>query len=397
LAALALGPAPAPAHADDEYADLQVELLGLPVTGDQQTLQVRVTNVSAWWAAPTTLHVETLTPQAPYPADFAVENLDPGQSAEFTYAMGEYCYGQVVKAVVAAASNYAGVPEVNHANNVAEAQVCPTPPSQNINGIIVHPGPRNAGLGGTQRPQPPAGTFTQVEGLSPGTHTVALGVTGSRASQATRTLSGACADVGWSGSVYNYVGWGQVELPNSTPCGAVVLQLAVEFDRGPLDRVPSKVINRAVLVYDEAQGDPVVCGSGGGLTVSCWQSGGRHPEDKPDGCVVVRVAAAGWGSASGVGELPYLPGPRPTVTRLDARQWDVTEPFSWQYDPSNIPLMPDGSRPTPGQGLLLSGGPSINDLTGEDNTVCISQLSNIHLDVTYTVPPNDGGEFVPPR
>ncbi len=36
-------------------------------------------------------------------------------------------------------------------------------------------------------------------------------------------------------------------------------------------------------------------------------------------------------------------------------------------------------------GFLLSGGPSLDQLEGEDDTKCISKITNIRLHVTYTV------------
>jgi hypothetical protein len=61
----------------------------------------------------------------------------------------------------------------------------------------------------------------------------------------------------------------------------------------------------------------------------------------------------------------------------------VTEPFRWQTQRGAAPL-----GATIGTGFLLAGGPSLDDLTAEDSTDCVSRLSNITLHVTYTVPPD---------
>jgi hypothetical protein len=83
------------------------------------------------------------------------------------------------------------------------------------------------------------------------------------------------------------------------------------------------------------------------------------------------------------------------VNRLAAREWDVTEPFRWQTDPSAMPLSPPtGPGFVPGFGFLLSGGLTIDQLEAEDNTNCLSVLSNIRLRTTYTVFEDE--EFHPP-
>ena len=195
------------------------------------------------------------------------------------------------------------------------------------------------------------------------------------------------------------VGWGQFEDMN---CWAIVSQRAVLFNTAPLDNIPEKTIDRAVLTYDESRGcwggpyDPVPAGP---ATVSdCWQSGGGAPEFKPDGCVVVRATAQEWLNKGIKGPLPYITTSRPTITRIGTREWDVTEPFRWQLDPRNIGLQPPGAPPvTPGYGFLLTGGiTSLDQLTGDDETFCMSGVENVQLHVTYTVPP-PGGEFRPPR
>jgi hypothetical protein len=120
--------APARAMEDGERPDLKVEFVGLPLSATQRDVQIRVTNVSAWWADQTTARIQTVSPQAGNVVDLAVENLDPGQSTTLTYTLGAACTGQVVKVEVAAAKNYAGVPESNLANNQLQAQVCPATP-----------------------------------------------------------------------------------------------------------------------------------------------------------------------------------------------------------------------------------------------------------------------------
>src|SRR6266540_3734511 len=100
LALALLAGGPAGARAEDESPDLQVELLRtdggpLPLSDGQQELQVRITNVSVWWATETALRVETVSPEAGNVLEIAVENLDPGQSVTYPYTLAAACAGHV--------------------------------------------------------------------------------------------------------------------------------------------------------------------------------------------------------------------------------------------------------------------------------------------------------------
>ena len=60
-----------------------------------------------------------------------------------------------------------------------------------------------------------------------------------------------------------------------------------------------------------------------------------------------------------------------------------------------MPLQPPAGPPlSEGFGFLLSGGLTIGQLQGEDNTTCLSQLSKLRLRMTYTVSER---KFIPPR
>jgi hypothetical protein len=231
---------------------------------------------------------------------------------------------------------------------------------------------------------------------APGTHTLALDVGRHLSRRSDKYYTDTC-NPGGASPIFDpsviEVGWAQIEA-NGDPCLATVAQVAVLFDTRALDRIRTKVIDRAVLTYDErpSQGCPpgTPVPAPGMPTPDCsrrvstWTSGSGAPEDKPNGCVVVRIPTADWPSVAPPGLIPYVSGARPAVGRLGARAWDVTEPFAWQ---STLGAAPLGA--TPGRGFLLSGGPSLDQLEAEDNTSCMSVLSNIRLQVTYTVPPDE--------
>lgn len=230
------------------------------------------------------------------------------------------------------------------------------------------------------------------QAFAPGTHTIELSV----GRQLKRVVSRGFNDCKVI-RVQNdklLVGWQQYE-DDGTPCMAESSQVAVQFDTKLLDRIPDKVINRAVLSYDEKQAAGCNQGLPGGGP--CWTSGSRQPEPKPNGCVVVRTPSIDWAGSPPNGEFPYIahPSGRPIVNRVDGRTWDVTEPFRWQKELGAMPLQPPtGPALQKGFGFLLSGGLTIGQLQAEDNTNCLSELSNIRLRTTYTV---SAGKFIPPR
>jgi hypothetical protein len=227
---------------------------------------------------------------------------------------------------------------------------------------------------------------------SPGTHTLELDVARSLKRPVSRDFNDCKGHPLQNDQLL--VGWQQIEL-DGTPCWAASSQVAVEFDTWLLDRIPNKVINEAVLTYDETQAFGCNQGLPGGGP--CWTSGSRQPEDKPNGCVVVRVPSTDWNADPPNGEFPYIthPSGRPAVKRLGVREWDVTEPFRWQKESGAMPIQPPtGAALSRGFGFLLSGGLTIDQLAAEDNTNCLSELSSIRLRTTYTIP--DEGQFTPP-
>jgi hypothetical protein len=245
-------------------------------------------------------------------------------------------------------------------------------------------------------------SLTAAADMSPGTHTITLSVAHSRWASGLKefeTIFSTCDASKVQEQSRGRVGWGQTE---NEGCFAYVAQLAVLFNTTPLDRIPDKIINRAVLTYDESRDcwqppeGMIPAGARVGPPIDCWQDGDGRPEDKPNGCVVVRVPSQEWLNAPPSGLRPYIshPSGRPAVRRLGPREWDVTEPFSWQTVPTSMPLQPPSGPPlSRGFGFLLTGEiTSLDQLTGDDDTFCLSAVSNIRLLVTYTVPPKGGPE-----
>jgi len=193
------------------------------------------------------------------------------------------------------------------------------------------------------------------------------------------------------------VGWGQVEM-GTTPCGAIGAEIAVDFDLQMLRKISGIRIEAARLIYQEAE-YPALLGSpkcalvnppnGTPFTAeACWQSGGGGRENKPAGCTLHSVASVDWRTQPVSGMIPEVstPGPTQSIKRISNTEWDVTTLVLGRINP---PLTPPNSHLSNPYGygfLIVSNGQPVNRLQAEDNTVCISQISNIQLRVTYTVP-----------
>ncbi len=228
------------------------------------------------------------------------------------------------------------------------------------------------------------------EHMQPGTHTLTLDVAQSLPKETRKSFSGTgyrcyfgdtpIAEPGPG----NAVGWWEHEPYGGSPCGAGVTHLALLFDKGDLAHIPEKRIDRVVLTYDE-EAYPGCWMIDHPENKNCWTNGEGLPEQKPDGCVVVRVPTIAWHEANPPGPIPYATS-SPTVRRLGTREWDVTEPYIWQNVTGAAPL---GASPT--YGFLLTGSiTSVAELEGEDTTHCVSHVSNLKLNVTYTVPEPSG-------
>jgi hypothetical protein len=169
-----------------------------------------------------------------------------------------------------------------------------------------------------------------------------------------------------------FSGWRQEE--GALRDEAWVGHTLVNFDLAPEQR---KGWTRATLTFNEAERQ--------------WTNGDGKRQEKPDGCVVVRLPSVDWTQSPLPRPFPYITDPRiPAPKRLGPREWDVTEPLRWQLDPAARPLsQPGTSPPNPGFGFLLTGGLSIDQLTGDDDAACWSTVSEIFLNLD--LPPNVTG------
>lgn len=241
---------------------------------------------------------------------------------------------------------------------------------------------------------------------APGRHTLLVGVSGWRGSSTDRWMGDCRRLNGFRGFAQaGMIGWGQVEYGgafSSDPCASFTLEQAFAFDRTLLDMVPVKRIERAILRWDEDEGSVIGFNVCSGLLVDavwriplrdfrCWQDGDGRYERKRDSCAIVTAPTADWQRDGGAfpGHLPQTVW---GIAKLGVRHYDVTGAVGWQLgDAAHIPFQPPGgSLAERGYGLAFSSPLYIRNLTGQDNTVCVSNVSNVTVEITYVVPPVGG-------
>jgi hypothetical protein len=205
----------------------------------------------------------------------------------------------------------------------------------------------------------------------------------------THGLQFASSTAGTGDSFSAVVGWGQVEgdgHPNSSSdrCVSWISRLSLDFDVTQFVSVPQKTLDRAVLSYHEQAASDcmtLVFTQGGFATdrLPCWTNGDGQLENKANGCLSLRVPNENW-ITSPPGNV-LVASHEVAVQKIAPSSWDITSLFRVQHSPQL------GEAPS-AFGYMLIGDPlDIGNLTADDNTRCTSLLSDVRLEVTYTVPP----------
>jgi hypothetical protein len=428
-----------------EEPDLKIEVLGLK-SGSKRDVQLRVTNISDWWSDRTEAIIELDPAWSAKIPPIDIQDMNTKDEAplpyiyDFVYTLPVDCDGHKLKVTLSAGANYMGDKEIALGNNKDEKALCQkggsaasvSPSSSNIParplpaGVTaptlkvekVTPGTTGPARVDVEYIDPPVQNSNAPGGLhafmarvEPGTHTDSFSIAASMRRGVEATFHGGfaaaeCFPVSHSNLEPKFiVGWGEYEWFGSR-CMKYLYQVAIAFDKGPLAGLqPSDYrIDRAVLAYDEVEMffpfcNGVVLGMGledPDVESVCWRSGDGKHEARPNGCVVVRMPSAEWRGAGRSGLVPFVSGPgAPNVRQASPREWDVTEAYRWQTVPSSRPLTaPGGTAAAPGFGFLLTGGADFNELQGEDSTSCISHVTNVRLNVTYTVFEDGPGPIV---
>ena len=324
----------------------------------------------------------------PTPDGYVTETTQPGYDAFYDIALGAYKIGSPITVVIdsRAGQCVAGRPRIIGIN------AAPIPPQPQTITVVL-------GVSGSYQ-QFSERRFSDVPVI--GTFT-GHGIDCSHGGSPIR-LPGPVSgpDVG------GVAGWGQVE-GNGHPdashdsCVSWVSRFGFDFDLSPFTSVPgAKTIDRAVLRYNEAVQpfcQTLVYTQGGFLVdsdIPCWSSGSGAPEDKPDGCVVLRIPSVDLGTVSPQQVWPLT---AMTFSKVDRRgTWDVTDLFRQRVNPGLIPPAEAGGPMNLGWGYALTGQfGDTSDLEARDNTRCASLITDIRLELTFTVLPDQGGTFIPPR
>ncbi len=199
--------------------------------------------------------------------------------------------------------------------------------------------------------------------------------------------------------VFGEAGWGQIEGDghpgsNSDSCVSWVRRFAFDFDLQPFTSVEGdKQLERVVLRYVETETPIVTCYAlaytQGGFFVdplTCWTSGNGNHEDKPQGCLFLRVPSVDWGTLPDNRPKPLLNMSFPKLGPRGA--WDVTALFRRRVMPGFEPPPELGGSAPLGWGFALVGAyADTSQLDAEDNTRCTSHVADIALEVTFTVLP----------
>jgi hypothetical protein len=286
-----------------------------------------------------------------------IPGLGAGKSFAFSYTLAAPCAGHQVRAAVTLASDPAP------ANNEVLAVACGPIPDPNAPAGVNAADPRlSANQPGvvdcTAHPLlcasngHPAGVAVNQPGFDPcasnptgcpGVHSLDLPAGAMYSAVEERDSCGNTP----LGSAVNQVGWIQ-----NGDCRVEVGQLAVDFDLGALDQIPTKLVSEASLTFDEQER---VSADG---TASYWRdTDGSHRN--VDGCVsVVGVATEDW-LAAGPGKGSVQNDTYLDFTPANVHGFLVTVPFAQQLG-DQAPrwgFVLRGARPLAASAQALSGGP----------------------------------------
>ena len=333
--------------------DLTIKYQGFLPNSDHDMSFV-VTNNGGAASPATSVQIATVKPMPPSNQHTeSIPALDPGASYSVSYSLPSTCDGNDVLATIDLDA------DPNQKNLSTQISACsPLRPDQKL------PAPGASDL--VLPPPPPPDTQIQrgrptdisrdvalatPDYLQPGDHemnfnpTVALG----RLRQTDQAVSSCFGFGPAEGSTY--VGWAQ-------GCTVIVSQSAVRFDISPLLQGGPKLVTSAQLTMNE-QPTLWLDGDGNRRTVA--------------GCVAaVGVASTDFVADPPTGNNLFSNDTYVDVTPSAATQFDVTVPVEDWFSP-------DSGR----YGFVLKG--SVEDPQNDDQSSCLSEVSNIQLTVDYTV------------
>jgi hypothetical protein len=338
--------------------DLKVEFAGYV---DGNTLAIAVTNVGDATTSAATARVEKVGPPSAVGGvrEFRVPPLQPFQSFNFTYDIGAGACpaGLAVRATVSSDA------DVETSNNATTQSVCGNP-----NVLAQHgqpellPGPHTLDLS----PDYYTSAWTHLDGCTNSARPLAPGAT---------TLAGwwqqPCTDLDVDAR-------GNIRYTHKIDAWA--FESGVHFDLTQLDQIPSKSITNASLMFDEAR--------------FRWTAadGGEH--DVPGCIAAIGLPTTDWIAVPNGSLFPnttvadFSPWPSDRQD-FNGTAFDVTGPVqSMLQQPRNsdqrFAVMSPDVQPIFPNSFVLRGANEAPQ--GDDESSCLSALSNARLHVTFTVP-----------
>ena len=347
-----------------------------------------VSNVGKWWVGETIATVETTLPHDFRPEvginsprvegdTIRLPDLDPrGQegvnpSVFKLYLLVRCPVGSepsTARITISPATDYAGDVETNLANNTVTADVCSDA--------------GNLRLSPTPKPAP----GSPIQGVQTFTPSNIRSLQVYRMRDAPGGGWSAPKTVGALTTSARVAGWGQDKKGGSVifSKGGWISQTAVLFDSAhqrtagnPLYQDGKSVtITKATITFEEEPSSPLY-----------WTNANGAAQDKPEGCVEVRVPAGNWVSSPPPLLIPFITyTTTPATKKISKGEWDVTLAFRRQREAANQGYTPASTTTPPnGFGYLLTGKPNLTSLNADDDERCTSVLSNITLNVNYTV------------
>ena len=336
------------ALAADESPDLVVEAGKV----SPQSVELKVTNKSKWWADETTMVVQAVGQQIIPPGvtqphqqvqTFPIENLDPGQSTTVTFVLQVPCLQHSLTATVVPAGNYENVKETNTKNNAISVPLCSSTANASSSASAVDPDELIeyggcACQGNEPKEKPAASREKAVSVRADGVTDVARGEGGGLFPDDVTVVYIAVAP-----AFEASVGWRQKP-------GTEIASYGIHFSNGFLDWSKSRVTS-AVLSYQERE--------------FSWTSGGGGHENKP-GCVT-RVFTTPTIEVNGEFQATFLQAVDPASKRVDVTGY--------------LQSQTDSGGNAPNLNFVLRG--AMDSVDGDDETSCESVLSNPVLDIKF--------------
>lgn len=338
--------------------DLKIEFAGYV---DASTLAVAVTNIGDAATVAATAKVEKVGPPSAAGGvrEFPVPALQPYQSFNFTYDIGPSpCLaGLTLRATVSVTV------DVDTNSNSITQTVCGNPnvlAQHGPTGLL--PGPHTLDIS----PDYYTSSWTHLNGCATSGRPLAPG-----ASTLAGWLQQPCTDMEVDA---------QADIRYMEKIDSWAFQTGVHFDLSQLDQIPAKSVTSANLTFDEAR--------------FRWTEASGDDRDVPGCIAAVGLPTTDWLAVPNGSLIPNITiadfSPWPSDRQdFSGTAFDVTGPVqSMLQQPRNsdqrFAVMPQNVQPIFPNSFVLRG--ANEGLQGDDESSCLSAVSNARLHVSFIVP-----------